>query len=125
MFYFHPSPSSKNVHRYQCGMPVIIEGETGVGKTALVEMLSKLWNQALLLQWKRQRNHLLDVMKKKLEDIPKNVSDNYQVCHHLCVGHYAFKIGKVVLINPSFSTLLLSPSFLPSSGVCTNNEKAN
>ena len=30
--------------RRECRMPVIIEGETGVGKTALVEMLSKLWN---------------------------------------------------------------------------------
>ena len=34
--------------RFECGIPVIIEGETGVGKTALVEMLSILWNDALL-----------------------------------------------------------------------------
>ena len=34
--------------RFECGVPVIIEGETGVGKTALVEMLSILWNDALL-----------------------------------------------------------------------------
>ena len=34
-----------NIHeRKECGMPVIIEGETGVGKTALLKMLSKLWN---------------------------------------------------------------------------------
>ncbi|XP_019857334.1 PREDICTED: uncharacterized protein LOC109585637 [Amphimedon queenslandica] len=34
-----------NIHeRRECGMPVIIEGETGVGKTALLRMLSKLWN---------------------------------------------------------------------------------
>lgn len=34
-----------NIHeRKECGMPVIIEGETGVGKTALLRMLSKLWN---------------------------------------------------------------------------------
>ena len=60
-------------------MPVIIEGETGVGKTALVEMLSKLWNHALLLKLKRQRGHLLDLMRKKLEDISTEVSDNYEV----------------------------------------------
>jgi len=28
--------------RYECGEPVIIQGETGVGKTALIQMLSKL-----------------------------------------------------------------------------------
>ena len=83
-----PSPSSKHVHRYQCGMPVIIEGETGVGKTALVEMLSKLWNHALLLRWKKQRSDLLHSIKKKLEDISKDVSDNYQVCHNLCGAYF-------------------------------------
>ena len=34
-----------NIHeRKQCGVPVVIQGETGVGKTALIELLSKLWN---------------------------------------------------------------------------------
>ena len=33
--------------RRECGIPVIIEGETGVGKTALINMLSILWNHAL------------------------------------------------------------------------------
>ena len=47
-------------------MPVIIEGETGVGKTALVEMLSKLWNQSLLVQWKKKRDQILDFMRRKL-----------------------------------------------------------
>ena len=61
-------------------MPVIIEGETGVGKTALVKMLSKLWNQAILLEWKRKHNQLLDLMEKKLGGISTDVSDNYQVC---------------------------------------------
>lgn len=64
-------------------MPVIIEGETGVGKTALVEMLSKLWNHALLVQWKRQRSRLLDFMRRKLGEISVEASDNYQVCCHL------------------------------------------
>ena len=78
--FFHP------ISRYQCGVPVIIEGETGVGKTALVEMLSRLWNYALLVQWKRQRSQLLDLIQRKLADISANVCDNYmyQVCHNLC-----------------------------------------
>ena len=64
-------------------MPVIIEGETGVGKTALVEMLSKLWNYALLVQWNKQCSQLLDFMRRKLGDISVDVSDNYQACHNL------------------------------------------
>ena len=68
--------------RYHCGVPVIIEGETGVGKTALLKMLSELWNHTLVLEWKRQYRHLLDFMRMKLEDISTEVSDNYQVCHN-------------------------------------------
>ena len=60
-------------------MPVIIEGETGVGKTALLEMLSKLWNQSLLLEWNRQRGRLLDFIREKLGAITTDVSENYQV----------------------------------------------
>ena len=52
--------------RFMCGSPVIIEGETGVGKTALVEMLSKLWNQSLLLEWKLERSRLLDFIQNVL-----------------------------------------------------------
>ena len=50
-----------NIHeRFKCGMPVIIEGETGVGKTALVEMLSKLWNEAYFSELKKQKGRLYD-----------------------------------------------------------------
>ena len=52
--------------RFQCGVPVIIEGETGVGKTTLIEMLSKLWNHALLAQWEDRRESLVDLLKQKL-----------------------------------------------------------
>ena len=69
-------------------MPVIIEGETGVGKTALVKMLSKLWNQAILLEWKRKHNQLLDLVNKKLWDISStDVSENYQVCLDFEIVH--------------------------------------
>ena len=56
-----------NIHeRAMCGVPLIIEGETGVGKTALIEMLSKLWNYSLLRSWNRKRDRLLDFMRTKL-----------------------------------------------------------
>lgn len=57
-----------NIHeRCKCGVPVIIEGETGVGKTALVEMLSKLWNHSLLLEW-RSRIHQFLVNNNFISD---------------------------------------------------------
>lgn len=57
-----------NIHeRHECGMPVIIEGETGVGKTALVEVLSKLWNYSHLFQWTKVRETLLESMTKKMD----------------------------------------------------------
>ncbi len=60
-----------NIHeRYKCGMPVIIEGETGVGKTALVEMLSKLWNQSVLMEWKRLLGGMLDFFQRELSNTP-------------------------------------------------------
>ena len=58
-----------NIHeRRECGIPVIIEGETGVGKTALIEMLSQLWNHSWLNQWELQKcKMLLDDLEKKIE----------------------------------------------------------
>ena len=49
--------------RFECGIPVIIEGETGVGKTALVKMLSILWNQSLLGDWRMLRDRVLTLLK--------------------------------------------------------------
>ena len=48
--------------RYECGEPVIIEGETGVGKTALIQMLSKLWNVSLAMELKRLKGRLLEFL---------------------------------------------------------------
>ncbi len=68
-----------NIHeRYECGVPVIIEGETGVGKTALIEMLSKLWNQSLLLEWKKQRDRVIEFFVSKGK-ISGRASENCQV----------------------------------------------
>ena len=49
--------------RFECGIPVIIEGETGVGKTALVDMLSILWNLSLLGDWRLLRDRVLTLLK--------------------------------------------------------------
>ena len=63
--------------RFKCGIPVIIEGETGVGKTALVEMLSRIWNHLLLLKWDDEQARLLDFIRKRL-NVTSNL-DAYQV----------------------------------------------
>ena len=56
-----------NIHeRLQCRVPVIIEGESGVGKTALVEMLQKLWSHSLQTQWDAQLDRILFDMKIQL-----------------------------------------------------------
>ena len=56
-----------NIHeRAECRVPVIIEGETGVGKTALVEMLSKLWNCSLTQTWKMERSRMVDFIARKV-----------------------------------------------------------
>ena len=54
--------------RYECGEPVIIQGETGVGKTALIQMLSKLWNVSLDMELKQLKERMLEFLKKKLSD---------------------------------------------------------
>ncbi len=57
-----------NIHeRAEGGVPVIIEGETGVGKTALIEMLSRLWNYALFSTWSVYKDRIMDFIKGKLQ----------------------------------------------------------
>ena len=69
-----------NIHeRYECGVPVIIEGETGVGKTALIKMLSKLWNESLLHEWKKQRRILIESLSVAIGRVPAEISDTFQV----------------------------------------------
>ena len=65
--------------RFMCGVPVIIEGETGVGKTALVEMLSKLWNQSILLELQKQVDRIIDFLKKIVSTIERIDASTYQV----------------------------------------------
>ena len=71
-----------NIHeRHECGVPVIIEGETGVGKTKLIEMLSQLWNISLLSEWKIQHDRIVTFFKEQLGAITcEQHTDVYQVC---------------------------------------------
>lgn len=67
-----------NIHeRHECGMPVIIEGETGVGKTALVEVLSKLWNSAYLNVWRKTRENILEFIMKKMDGQSRTICHMY------------------------------------------------
>ena len=70
-----------NIHeRYICGVPVIIKGETGVGKTALVEMLSRLWNNALLYLWNKERSTIINTIRDFMSKHNENSLENYQRC---------------------------------------------
>ena len=69
-----------NIHeRYRCGVPVIIEGETGVGKTALVEMLSVLWNHSLLSSWSMEKGRIHDLLTQRIGDLSEDSCENYGV----------------------------------------------
>ena len=64
--------------RNTCGMPVIIKGETGVGKTALMEMLSRLWNQALLHFWNKEKCIIINVIRDLINVRKEDSLENYQ-----------------------------------------------
>ena len=69
-----------NIHeRYRCGVPVIIEGETGVGKTALVQMLSVLWNHSLLSNWNKEKGRIHDVLTQRIGDLSEDSYEAYGV----------------------------------------------
>ena len=58
-----------NIHeRRLCGIPVTIKGETGVGKTFLLETLSALWNRALLKLLDHEREALKDNLKRDFNE---------------------------------------------------------
>ena len=65
-----------SVHeRQQCGMPVIISGETGVGKTFLLETLSKLYNHSYQQSLSLWREHLIEYMKQQLRSLISSPGD--------------------------------------------------
>ena len=78
--------------RYECGEPVIIQGETGVGKTALIQMLSKLWNVSLDVELKRLKGRLLEFLKQTLQYGKSSLkADEYcdLLCFSTCIGFCA------------------------------------
>ena len=50
--------------RRECKVPVVIEGETGVGKTALIEMLSQFWNLSWMQGLKECQREIEQVILK-------------------------------------------------------------
>ena len=68
-----------NIHeRRKCGIPVIINGETGVGKTFLLEMLSILWNQSMLSALDQERSSLMDILISKLQHMSELGKDGME-----------------------------------------------
>ena len=95
-----------NIHeRRQCGIPVIIEGETGVGKTALINMLSKLWNHALTSEWRKVKGRIVEDLYKK--SCGMFVSNLISVGLSLCMSiHYFYVcISSCVLLYLYFTML--------------------
>ena len=57
-----------NIHeRRECRVPAILEGETGVGKTALVKMLSELWNYSWQCEWNLRMSRIVDLLENKIK----------------------------------------------------------
>lgn len=61
----------------ECKSPVVICGETGVGKTFLVKMISEMWKLSIVKALKNKRNQLLIKLKS---------SSKYTVMVHILVG---------------------------------------
>ena len=59
-----------NIHeRRMCKYPVVLVGETGVGKTKLLEFLSKLWNKTLHAAYYKALDSIIDILKKRINQI--------------------------------------------------------
>ena len=85
-----------NIHeRHICGMPVIIKGETGVGKTALVEMLSRLWNNALLRWWNKEKKNIVEAIQRLMKAKVIETPEDYKTCKQIADDVEAGKIVSV------------------------------
>ena len=59
-----------NIHeRRMCRYPVVIVGETGVGKTKLLEFLSKLWNKTIHKAYYRTLDSIVDIIAKQIDQM--------------------------------------------------------
>ena len=65
-----------NIHeRKLCGLPVVIQGETGVGKTCLLETLSKLWNLSSEEHLSKIRTDIAEAFSRFLHDFLSTAQD--------------------------------------------------
>ena len=64
--------------RRKCGIPVIINGETGVGKTFLLEMLSILWNHSVVTALNKARSSLWNMLEVRLQHMCAFGKDEFE-----------------------------------------------
>ena len=89
-----------NIHeRFECGVPVIIQGETGVGKTKLVNMLSRLWNHSLLHLWEREKGTVLYIIYQMFKSLPAESMDSYLTMQNIDEGEEVTEEELVALIK--------------------------
>ena len=96
-----------NIHeRKECGIPVVIEGETGVGKTFLLELLACLWNESWNQQLKKQKKNMKVIL--------------IYFFFMVCLLSQEFLIEKISLLKKSITNTLLNTTL---SKLQTKNEK--
>ena len=93
--------------RRECGMPVIIEGETGVGKTALIEMLSKLWNYSWNVIQRKNKNNLFEFLLKRLQGWNNCTNNILQLTIHISKTYYYGDYIRTQSQKPIHHTFLL------------------
>ena len=96
---------------YECGIPVIIKGDIGVGKAAIVEMLSQLQNYALLHLWNKELSSILETISDLLKNKCEDSSIVYQQCLQTLEG---ITKRQEVLIDNLVALCQLSNEAIPS-----------
>ena len=96
---------------YECGIPLIIKGNIGVGKTAIVEMLSQLQNYALLHLWNKELSSILETISDLLKNKSEDSSIVYQQCLQTLEG---ITKGHEVSIDNLVALCQLSNKAIPS-----------
>ena len=96
---------------YECGIPVIIKGDVGVGKTAIVEMLSQLQNYALLHLWNKERSIILE----SISDLFKSKTEDFSIVNQQCLQTLeGITKGQDVSIDNLVALCQLSNEAIPS-----------
>ena len=96
---------------YECGIPLIIKGDIGVGKAAIVEMLSQLQNYALLHLWNKELSSILETISDLLKNKNEDSSIVYQQCLQTLEG---ITKGHEVSIDNLVALCQLSNEAIPS-----------